>query len=197
MANNYIGVVTPSGTAIYPHLTKPDTKFDANGAFKVSLSIPEEEATPVMSKVDEAMEQAKELLPPGKKKVAEPPYYHEVDSDGQETGNIVFKFKMKHKVNLKDGRTIELKPKLFDAQGNLMQDVESIWGGSTLRVSADLVPYYVAATGAGVSARLKAVQIIDLVTGGGGEADQYGFEQTEGYTAPETETHEFAEDEDF
>ena len=203
MANDYIGVVTPKGTAIYPHLTQPDTKFNALGEYKVSLAIDEAEAAPIVEDIEQALEQAKKMIPQGKpKKMAEPPYFNEVDNDGQETGRIVFKFKMKAKINTKDGRTIEMSPKLFDAQGRLINDLESIWGGSTLRVSADLVPYYVATTGAGVSARLKAVQIIELKTGGGSNASSFGFEATEGYTAPDEEAAEsegfvHEEDEDF
>lgn len=203
MANDYIGVVTPAGTAIYPHLTQPDTKFNAMGEYKVSLAVDEAEAAPLIANFEQATKQAEKLLPKGKPpRMAEPPYFNEVDDEGQDTGRIVFKFKMKAKINTKDGRTIEMNPKLFDAQGTLVNDVDSIWGGSTLRVSADLVPYYVATTGAGVSARLKAVQIIELKTGGGSNASSFGFEATEGYTAPEEETAEqegfvHEEDEDF
>lgn len=205
MANDYIGVVTPAGTAIYPHLTQPDTKFNAMGEYKVSLSLTEDEAAPIIAKFNQAMEQAKTMIPQGKRpKVSEPPYFNELDDQGQETGRVVFKFKMKAKVNTKDGRTIEMSPKLFDAQGTLMNDVESIWGGSTLRISADLIPYYVAAVGAGVSARLKAVQIIELKTGGGSNAESFGFEATDGFTAEQEPTakeegfvYEETDEEDF
>jgi len=189
MANDYIGVVTPAGTAIYPHLTQPDTKFNAMGEYKVSLAIDEVEAAPLIESIEQATKQAEKLIPQGKRpKMAEPPYFNELDDQGQETGRVVFKFKMKAKINTKDGRTIEMSPKLFDAQGTLVNDVDSIWGGSTLRVSADLVPYYVATTGAGVSARLKAVQIIELKTGGGSNAESFGFEATEGFTAEQEPT---------
>lgn len=196
MSRDYQKIVTPSGIAIYPHLTEPDTKFNAMGEYKVSLSLSEDEAAPIVEKVDEVMEQAQELIPAGKrKKEAEPPYFPELDDEGQETGRVVFKFKMKAKVNTKDGRTIEMSPKMFDSKGTLMTDVDSIWGGSILRVSADLIPYYVAAVGAGVSMRLKAVQIIELRTGGGGsDAANYGFDATEGFTV---EKEENAEDHGF
>jgi len=54
--------------------------------------------------------------------------------------------------------------------------------------------------GAGVSLRLKAVQIIDLKTGGGADASAYGFSATEGFTSSQTETateSDFSDDEDF
>ena len=44
MANDYIGVVSPEGITIYPHLTQPDTKFNAMGEYKVSLSVDKSEA---------------------------------------------------------------------------------------------------------------------------------------------------------
>lgn len=44
-------------------------------------------------------------------------------------------------------------------------------------------PFFVAALGAGVSLRLQAVQIIELVQGGERTAASYGFEDEEGYTA--------------
>ncbi len=201
MSKDYVGVTTPAGIAIYPHLTQPDTKFNAMGEYKVSLSLTEDEAAPLIEKVDEAMEQAKELIPKGKRpKVADAPYFAELDDEGQETGRVVFKFKMKAKVNTKDGRTIEMSPRLFDAQGTLLTDVKSLWGGSILRISADLIPYYVAAVGAGVSIRLKAVQIIELKTGGGTDATNYGFSATEGFTTQQEEAAQdqgFEDDEDF
>lgn len=201
MAKDYIGIVTPEGTAIYPHLIKPDTKFNVMGEYKVSLSIPEKEAAPMIVNYNNAQKIAKSMIPKGKNpKMAQLPYSNELDDDGQETGNVIFKFKMKAKVTTLDGRNIELKPKIFDAAGTLLNDVDSIWGGSRLRVSADLVPYHVAAIGAGVSARLKAVQIIELKTGGGSSAEAFGFEATDGFTTEESSAAKdegFTDEEDF
>jgi hypothetical protein len=184
-------IVTPQGTAIYPHLIEPDTKFNALGEYKVSLAIDEDEAAPIITKIDEQIAVSKKLIPKGKKeKMADEPYFPELDDEGQETGRVVFKFKMKAQINTKDGRTITMSPKLFDAEGSLAEGIDSIWGGSELRVSADLIPFYVAAVGAGVSLRMKAVQIIDLVQGGGASASNYGFDATEGYVAPKEEKFE-------
>tara|TARA_R110000772_G_scaffold194552_3_gene305296 strand:+ start:715 stop:1323 length:609 start_codon:yes stop_codon:yes gene_type:complete len=185
-------IVTPAGRAIYPWLINPDTKFNALGEYKVSLSLNTSEAEPLIKKIDEAMEKAKTLAPEGKKvKVSDPPYFNEVDGDEQETGNVLFKFKSKAQIQTKDGKTIKITPKLFDSKGTLLKDVTEIWGGSTIKISADIAPYFVGAVGAGVSLRLKAVQIIELVTGGN-NADSYGFESTEGYeVSKETNQSEF------
>lgn len=185
-------LVTPAGRAIYPWLINPDTKFNALGEYKVSLSLSTSEAEPLIKKIDEAMEKAKTLAPEGKKvKVSDPPYFNEVDGDEQETGNVLFKFKSKAQIQTKDGKTIKITPKLFDSKGTLLKDVTEIWGGSMIKISADIAPYFVGAVGAGVSLRLKAVQIIELVTGGN-NADSYGFESTEGYeVSKETNQSEF------
>ena len=50
-----------------------------------------------------------------------------------------------------------------------------------LKVAFDPIPYYMASTNkAGVSLRLKAVQVIDLVTGGEKTADAFGFSEEDG-----------------
>ena len=43
--------------------------------------------------------------------------------------------------------------------------------------------------GAGVSMRLRAVQIIKLVEGGGGNAKGFGFDETDGYEHQETQAN--------
>jgi len=200
MANDFVSYTTNTGIAIYPHLTQPDTKFNANGEYKVSLSLTEQEAAPLKKLIEQEKVKAMAMIPEGKKaKESDDPYFNETDDEGQETGRTVFKFKMKAKVQNKQGQTIELQPRLFDAQGTIFTP-DSVWGGSKIRVSTDLVPYYVAAVGAGVSLRLKAVQIIDLKSGGGADASAYGFSATEGFTAPEKETApdtDFSDEEDF
>lgn len=203
----YEPLLTPSGIAVYPHLNRPDVYKDPNTnvsgkpQYKVNLSLTQEEATPLITKIEEAKKTALAMIPKDKKqKESDAPYYNELDSEGQETGRVIFKFKMNAEINTKDGRKIDIAPKLFDAKGVLLNECDDIWGGSILRVSAELVPYYVAAVGAGVSLRLKAVQIIELKTGGGADASSYGFSATEGFTAPTetTTSSEFSDDdEDF
>ena len=202
----YDGITTPEGIAIYPHLNRPDVYKDPNTGvtgkpqYKVNLSLSQQEATPIIEKIEEVKKIALAMIPQGKKqKEADDPYYNELDDEGQETGRVVLKFKMNAQIQ-KDGRQIDLSPKLFDASGVFINECDDIWGGSTLRVSADLVPWYMAGPGAGVSLRLKAVQIINLKSGGGADASAYGFSATEGFTAPAAETApdtDFSDEEDF
>jgi len=62
----------------------------------------------------------------------------------------------------------------------------NVWSGSEMKVSAELIPYYTAMAGAGVSMRLRAVQVTKLVEGGSSNAKGYGFDNVkDGYEQPE------------
>jgi len=108
-------------------------------------------------------------------KTANPPYADQLDDDGKPTGNVIIKFKSK----------AAFKPAIFDAKGGVVTDAE-IWSGSEIRVNAAMYPYFVDSVGAGVSLKLRAVQIIKLVEGSEG-AGRFGFEETSGYTQAQTE----------
>ena len=71
-----------------------------------------------------------------------------------------------------------------DAKGKPLTGETKVGGGSVIKVSYEVVPYYTAIAGAGVSLRLKAVQIIELKAySGGGNAESYGFGEEEGFEA--------------
>lgn len=110
------------------------------------------------------------------------------------TGEVEFKFSMKHKIEIKKGpkagKSFLKYPAIFDAKGNLMKPVPEIWGGSVARVSFEVgidregqPGYFIPGTGAcGLSLRLQAARIIDLVQGGARSASDYGFDgEEEGY----------------
>lgn len=193
-------VVTPTGTAVYPYLTKPDTQFDSDGEFKVGLVLPHHEAQGLIQTIDaamvEALEKAKSDNPTKAKKIkaANPPYSEVTDEEGQETGEIKFNFKMKAKITTKDGSVINQRPGIFDAAGHALMN-GSIGGGSRMKVSAELVPYFTDLVGAGITLRLKAVQVIELVEYTGKTADKYGFKAEDGYRVNETAGDEVADDE--
>lgn len=182
--------VTDVGVAIYPYLTKPDTKFNADGEYKVKLRLKPDstirdakgkEVADVQSFIDDMMIKAVEKAKQenkGRIKEGEPPY-----TIDDETGDLLVNFKLKAQVKPKDGEPFSQKPALFDAKGKPITP-ESIWGGSKIKVSFEVVPFYTKMAGAGVTLRLKAVQVLELVTGGsGGSAESYGFGEEEGYEA--------------
>jgi hypothetical protein len=158
---------TPKGAAGYSNLTKPDTKFDAEGKYKTSITLPTEQAESLM---ELAREEANELavLDKKTKKVVMPEgiKFPFVENDDD---TVTFTFKSKK------------KPKLFDAKGNpiLGQAAEDlrVGGGSTIKVKGAFSAYE--GFGGGVTAYLNDVQIIKLVEFGGGgfkaEDDEDGY----------------------
>ena len=72
------------------------------------------------------------------------------------------------------------RPALFDNELKPISSDITIWGGSILRVSFQPHPWYTPALGAGVSLRLKSVQVKDLVEGGGQSAEANGFDKVHG-----------------
>lgn len=196
--------VTDTGIAVYPYLIEPDTQFNADGEYKVKLRLsPDSKVydekrkalTDIQSFIDEKMEAALEKAQQenkGKIKEADAPY-----TIDEETGEVLVNFKLKAKGQTRDGKEFEQKPALFDAKGKPF-DGEALWGGSRIKVSFEVVPFYTKLIGAGVTLRLKAVQVIELKAGGsGGNADSYGFGEEEGYEAEdEARDNGFASEED-
>jgi hypothetical protein len=193
---------SPLGEALYPRLTEPDDKFDPDGLYSVRLRLPEDaESTQKLvafleDKAQEGYELAKDKVTEGLKKktpkavenaiskikMADLPFKPEEDDEGNETGFILFNFKMKASgVSKKTGKSWTRRPALFDSQGSPIDpDSVDIWSGTKLYVAFTAQPFYFAAVGAGVSTKLEAAQIIDLVNGGSRSAEAYGFEAQEG-----------------
>jgi hypothetical protein len=195
--------VTPIGAAQYPHLTKPDTKFNPDGEYKVSLELDASAAEEIVSFLDEQFEQsvanAKKENAGKKIKEGDVPY-----SVNEENGKVTVRFKLKAKVTPKKGEPWDQKVAIFDAKGKPILGEIKIGGGTKMKVSYELVPYYTAIAGAGISLRVRAVQIIELVEyGSGAQAGSFGFGEEDGYEAVTTaKTDDFkdeteSEEEDF
>jgi hypothetical protein len=182
---------TPKGLAMYAWLTRADTKFDADGVYKVNLVLDPADAAPIIEAIDK---QAAEFLAEKRKAEKNPvkakrlkmssdtPYAEDED------GNIVIKFKMKAKGKTKAGEEFTQKPKLFDAKGKPITGDIPLGNGSTIRVSYEMVSYLHPKEGAGITLRLRAVQVIELVAYvSGGSADDFGFDEEEGGFASDEE----------
>ena len=175
--------ISELGEAIYPHLNKPDVKFNENGEYKVTLKIPEAKAKGMISIYEKAIQNsisdAEQKLNGKKVKIAPKPY-------SVENGFALFKYKMKATgINRKTKEPFSQRPALFDAKKNPLNPSScNIWGGSKMKIAFVLRSYYSPALGAGVTAQLKAVQIIELVEGKQMDlfAKEDGYENT---TSPE------------
>ena len=91
-------VITPTGVALYPWLTKPDTKYSEEGVYSVNLVLSKEDAKPLIKTINEVFEEyLKDEMKKQKKKdlkTANPPYSEQLDDNGKPTGNLIFKFKL-------------------------------------------------------------------------------------------------------
>lgn len=206
-----IKVTSPKGTFKFPKLNTPDTKFKAEGEYGVKLIVSREDAIPLLAQLEDEAEnrfnETKETLTAkvaeekGEKKAkakkelenlkrADLPVKDCVDDDGEPNGDIEINFKMKaQRTDKATGKIIKMTPKFFDAKGKELKGgaIPQVWGGTVGYVAGSIVPFYTAAVGAGASLRLAAVQIIELVTAGGGNADSFGFGKDEdGYEADES-----------
>ena len=185
--------VTPLGVAVYPHLLKADYEYKPDGEYKTKLRLDPNaslrsakgEDLGTMADFLEAqgaasVEKAK-AENNGKIKPADLPY-----EEDEETGELLVNFKLKAKVTPTNGEEFTQKPAIFDSKGTPFTG-ERIWGGSKIKIAFECVPFYTKLIGAGITLRLKAVQIVELVETGGADASTYGFGEEEGFESEESE----------
>lgn len=173
--------VTPVGEAVYPYLNRPDSKF-GDPTYKVNLRFTGEEGKALFDKLtaqaEEALAHQKTIDASYKKiKKLKIPMALEQDEEGDD---------------IPDTYILKLKTRAFfttaegDSEPNNLPIVDSnkeptdviIRSGSKLKVSYNLGPYTV--QGGGLSARINAVQVLELAEGGGGVSD---FDKEDGFTA--------------
>lgn len=207
MANKKLpGLLTPRGTAVFPTLTVPDTKFKPEGEYAVKLAFDPTDGKVIelvaelerrrdvlfaeykeaeIAKASNAKLKSKEL----EKWDVAPVFTEELDKDGDETGRILINFKMKASGVTKGGKKWSQKPTIFDAKGKEMKNPPDIYGGSILRISTESIPGPVASAKTFyLSSRLIAVKLLELVARGGYSADALGMgEEEEGYEADDSE----------
>jgi hypothetical protein len=196
---------------VFPALTKPDYGNEAfpqpDGVYKVNLRMTEEDAEPLIAKLTPVWEQAEkdgqeefDALPVANRKKLKNGFQmndmfeREYDKDTEEeTGYVIFKFKSKASGKNKKGERWTRKVPLFNAKGVLLKNPPNVWGGTEGKVSYEVAPYFIAGQGqAGISLRLQAVQILELVSEGSRSASGYGFGEEDGYD----EANEFPADEE-
>lgn len=201
--------ITPIGVAVYPHLTKPDTKYKAEGEYRTKLKYDGSTAEGIRPKLekwqDEAFEKFKDALEKdGKKakskslKKAELPLKPETDEDGDETGAFLLNAKRTATgVSKKTGETWKAKIEFADALGRKVSPKGlSIWSGSELRLAVTVFGWYGAKDNeVGVSFDIDGVQIKSLVAGGGREVSFDAVDES-GWTPSDSEDEPDSADED-
>lgn len=197
-----INVTSPKGAALWCKVQEPDYTFNAKGIYATSLvcNPDDPQVKAFIEKLedlrDTALAETQETLGAKAKGVkARPVYKEDIDQDGNDTGNIVFSFKMS---NVEDKEPGKDKIIVVDAQRTPIKDIPLVGNGSEIRCVAYANPYYMATTKeVGISLLWSKMQIIDLVEYGGGD----DFDDEDGYTATpstknQTQTVDEDEDED-
>lgn len=202
-------ISTPKGVAVYPHLTKPDTKFKAEGQWhiKVKYEAGFEPAEALAKQIDAAMAESLKFIREEVAKIkgaekakklglADKPY-----SRDENDGSLTFSFKMTAKgKSRKTGEEFTMKPVIYNAAGIPTEGMK-IGGGSIVRVSFEIVAFPSDASkatpkvGAGVSLRMHAVQVIKLVEYGA-NAEYHGFKNESDDEDAEIPVKVAAEDDD-
>ena len=141
------------GTGRYVYLSSPDTKFDKEGKYHVTLEVPKDKAQEAIKEINGVISQevAKEhKTTPG----AKSPMKRATLQYSDEGNIITFKVKSKYKPPIVDRRNKGIDPNI------------SIWKGTTMWVLVELRGYS-QTIGIGCSLYLKEVQIDNLVQGTG------------------------------
>lgn len=194
----YGSLVTPKGTLTgFNAIFKPSDKFNKEGVYSADIILTKEEGEAVFEAVKAVRTAQFKNFKKGKgDAVAEITSIKPVATVNEETGEKTLDpegkwiLKTKAKAGLKDGVATN-KIAVFDAKGKPVKSCK-IGAGSTVRLKLDLVGYTVAGK-IGVSVKLLAVQIINLVEyqGGAGSGASFdGFDVEEGYEFDENAVEE-------
>lgn len=162
--------MTMSATAVYPRLVHPDVKYDKLGQYKADIRVPIEEAKELMSELANVY---KEWTGKAPSKDDNYMWKMETDKDGESTDHVIFKIRVKNKMN-KDGDLWDRRPKLFFR--NAEDRTDKVGGGSTIKVQFEV--YCWNAEKKGVSLQPMSVLVEEVIVqkaenpfGEGEEAD--------------------------
>lgn len=172
--------VTVQGKALYPYLKTPET-FEGNEiGYTIKTIFSVEDTKKLQKFLLGELEKAKKLPEfDGKKWGNEP----SLGMGETKDGDTFFRFKKKASfVSKRTGEKIITSVPIFDASGTPLPKNIDVGNGSTVKVAFSIYPFNKNKTMQGLSLRLDAVQVIDLVAPGGNtNADSFGFGKEQGY----------------
>ncbi|AIA83128.1 Gp2.5-like ssDNA binding protein and ssDNA annealing protein [Podophage Lau218] len=161
--------LTPTGTAMWASIIEPNKKFNADGVYMIDIQFDLETIDVVKKMLEKQRDDFLEVcLEDGtikgakaNKVVVADVLRETEDKDGNLTGGVYIKAKQYTKTW--DGKP--QKVTIVDASGRVLQNFKKLVGnGSQVRAKLYPKPYYMASTNTvGISLRINAVQIIDLI----------------------------------
>lgn len=163
-------VYTPTAELGYGYLRYPDTKYNPEGDYKQDFFLSAADA----KEFCQSIEADPRATAKGKKVKVKP-----TKVDGQ------FKFKTKQHAKVKSGDEVfDVKPRLYYVvDGKTVEypeDAPTPYAGSKAQLELEVVPFE--GFGGGISFRLRAVRLIEIVEGAKGGTGNWD-EVEEGYTS--------------
>jgi len=167
---NFEVFTTPVGELVYPWLTRADTRYEPDGMFQTKLLLPFDGAQELIARLEGIRTDFIHTLSVVDQKKLNPSEVFELELDeesGDETGNVLLRFKLRQNITPKTGEPFSQSVVLVDAAtGEAI--TAPIYGGTMARLKGQVVPYTNAAQKTvGVTLRLRACQVHELVTGTG------------------------------
>jgi hypothetical protein len=172
-------LTTPKGTAVYPRIDNPDTKFNEDGVYSCKLHVDEASFNAFTKQVTDIVEREyeAECTVKGKKlkKAATTPIRITPDGDFE-----IYAKQVAQRQTKKGLLTFTIP--VFDSKGAKLPTSPAIGSGSTLKLSVEVYTWYTDLQGFGYTLRMKAVQLLDLIEYNNGSGSSYGFtEEENGY----------------
>ena len=199
-------LTTPQGKAVYPYLQVPDTKFNDEGLYNVKLHVSEEDYNEFKEQIDELFKAAdeSELARQGKKKLT-------LASSSPlritDEGDYEIYAKQEAKKMTKSKGLLQFSIAAVNAKGTKIK-MPAVAGGSILKLAVAPHFWFVPSQGFGMTLRLRAVQIIELIERETASVENIfasveGFDGGESFSeelendAPQTEKESKGEDDEF
>ena len=174
----------PKGDVRFAHVTTPDTKFNADGLFKIDQYLEGDAAEEFKAEIDAATEEAlrehtKDMKPgEAKKWSAHYPYEVEENEDtGAPTGRIIVKYKQNAVIFMEDGSKKPVTISVRDSKNKVTK--VPVYARDTVKVLyAPRVTVATANKTVGLRLDFCAVQLLkkaERVAGGGFDEEEGGF----------------------
>lgn len=173
-------ITTPKGTALYPHLRRPETYEGAEVGYTIQMRFSQEDTDKLIEVLGNELDAAIGSSDFKGKKWQNP----RLGTKEDKNGDTIFKFKTKTSYKTKAGDTVQRIVPIFDAKGKPIKG--DIGTGSICKVRFTVNAYHKSASNCGLTLYLDAVQVIDFKEPGGASAESYGFDVEDGFSVEDS-----------
>ena len=172
--------VTVSGKALYPYLKTPEVFEGHEIGYTIKVVFGLEDTKKLQKFLLDELEKAKELPEFDGKHWSKDP---SIGMGETKSGDTFFRFKKANSfVSKRTGEKVVTSVPIFDAEGTPLPKNLDVGNGSTVKVAFSLYPFNKTKAVQGLSLRLEAVQVLDLVAPVNSvDASSFGFEKEQGF----------------